>query len=98
MRSKWKGSQELREKLAIQGGEELNEEREPVLDGFTPDYDLKLFREAQALAAIKIEEELGDIMSDRGTKYLIFFLYQRKPPLTDWSINAKLKRLELERN
>lgn len=68
MRSKWKGSQELREKLAASGNEEINEDREPILDGFAPDYDLKLFREAQALAAIKIEEELSDIPTDRGTR------------------------------
>lgn len=68
MRSKWKGSQELREKLAA-STEEVNEEREPVLEGFAPDYDLRLFREAQALAAIKIEEELGDLPSDKGTRY-----------------------------
>ncbi|KAL0881171.1 hypothetical protein ABMA27_002283 [Loxostege sticticalis] len=69
MRSKWKGSQELREKLV--NAEETSEEREPVLDGFAPDYDLRLFREAQALAAIKIEEELGDISTDRGTRFVV---------------------------
>lgn len=48
--------------------EELGDEREPVLEGFAPDYDLRLFREAQALAAVKIEEELGDISTDKGTR------------------------------
>lgn len=71
MRSKWKGSQELREKLSASGVEEMTEEREPILEGFAPDYDLRLFREAQALAAIKIEEELGDIATDRGTRYML---------------------------
>ncbi|XP_059055447.1 histone acetyltransferase KAT7 [Achroia grisella] len=75
MRSKWKGSQELREKLAAAGNEESTEEREPILEGFAPDYDLRLFREAQALAAIKIEEELGDIPSDRGTRYVVMGKY-----------------------
>ncbi|CAH2077011.1 unnamed protein product, partial [Iphiclides podalirius] len=70
MRSKWKGSQELREKLAA-STEEVNEEREPALEGFAPDYDLRLFREAQALAAIKVEEELGDLPSDKGTRYVV---------------------------
>lgn len=70
MRSKWKGSQELREKLAASGNEEITEDREPILEGFAPDYDLRLFREAQALAAIKIEEELGDIPTDKGTRYV----------------------------
>lgn len=69
MRSKWKGSQELRDKLAASGNDEVNEDREPILEGFAPDYDLRLFREAQALAAIKIEEELGDISTDKGTRY-----------------------------
>ncbi|XP_052748763.1 histone acetyltransferase KAT7 isoform X2 [Galleria mellonella] len=75
MRSKWKGSQELREKLAAAGNEETGEEREPILEGFAPDYDLRLFREAQALAAIKIEEELGDMPSDRGTRYVVMGKY-----------------------
>ena len=65
MRSKWKGSQELR---SIPSNEELGEEREPILEGFAPDYDLRLFRDAQALAAVKIEEELGDISTDKGTR------------------------------
>lgn len=69
MRSKWKGSQELKEKEELTlNGEDLNDEREPALEGFAPDYDLRLFREAQALAAVKIEEELGDLPTDRGTR------------------------------
>ncbi|KAJ0175814.1 hypothetical protein K1T71_008973 [Dendrolimus kikuchii] len=75
MRSKWKGSQELREKLAASGNDELSEEREPILEGFAPDYDLRLFREAQALSAIKIEEELGDIPTDKGTRYVVMGKY-----------------------
>ncbi|KAF9803210.1 hypothetical protein SFRURICE_002917 [Spodoptera frugiperda] len=75
MRSKWKGSQELREKLAASGNEEITEDREPILEGFAPDYDLRLFREAQALAAIKIEEELGDIPTDKGTRYVVMGKY-----------------------
>lgn len=75
MRSKWKGSQELREKLAASGNDEMNDEREPILEGFAPDYDLRLFREAQALAAIKIEEELGDLPSDKGTRYVVMGKY-----------------------
>ncbi|XP_075974650.1 lysine acetyltransferase chameau isoform X2 [Anticarsia gemmatalis] len=75
MRSKWKGSQELREKLAASGNEDLSEDREPILEGFAPDYDLRLFREAQALAAIKIEEELGDIPTDKGTRYVVMGKY-----------------------
>ncbi|XP_053612234.1 histone acetyltransferase KAT7 [Plodia interpunctella] len=74
MRSKWKGSQELRDKLAA-STEEVTEEREPLLDGFAPDYDLRLFREAQALAAVKVEDELGDLPSDKGTRYVVMGKY-----------------------
>ncbi|KAL4710604.1 hypothetical protein ACJJTC_003240, partial [Scirpophaga incertulas] len=74
MRSKWKGSQELREKLAA-SGDDTSEEREPILDGFAPDYDMRLFREAQALAAIKIEEDLGDLYTDKGTRYVVMGKY-----------------------
>ncbi|XP_045447492.1 histone acetyltransferase KAT7 [Melitaea cinxia] len=72
MRSKWKGSQELR---SMPTNEEMGEEREPVLEGFAPDYDLRLFRDAQALAAVKIEEELGDIATDKGTRYVVMGKY-----------------------
>ncbi|XP_023955158.2 histone acetyltransferase KAT7 [Bicyclus anynana] len=72
MRSKWKGSQELR---SMPSNEDLGEEREPVLEGFAPDYDLRLFRDAQALAAVKIEEELGDICTDKGTRYVVMGKY-----------------------
>ncbi|XP_013196679.2 histone acetyltransferase KAT7 [Amyelois transitella] len=74
MRSKWKGSQELRDKLAA-STEEVTEEREPMLEGFAPDYDLRLFREAQALAAIRVEDELGDLPSDKGTRYVVMGKY-----------------------
>ncbi|XP_039751193.1 histone acetyltransferase KAT7 isoform X2 [Pararge aegeria] len=72
MRSKWKGSQELR---SMPTNEDLGEEREPVLEGFAPDYDLRLFRDAQALAAVKIEEELGEICTDKGTRYVVMGKY-----------------------
>ncbi|XP_045768747.1 histone acetyltransferase KAT7 [Maniola jurtina] len=72
MRSKWKGSQELR---SMPTNEDLGEEREPLLEGFAPDYDLRLFRDAQALAAVKIEEELGDICTDKGTRYVVMGKY-----------------------
>ncbi|XP_050668624.1 histone acetyltransferase KAT7 [Leptidea sinapis] len=72
MRSKWKGSHELK---AMTNNEDLNEDKEPVLDGFVPDYDLRLFRDAQALAAVKVEEELDEIASDRGTRYVVMGKY-----------------------
>ncbi|XP_047507184.1 histone acetyltransferase KAT7 [Pieris napi] len=71
MRSKWKGSHELKS----MSNEDIGEEREPVLDGFVPDYDLRLFRDAQALAAVQIEEELEDIASDKGTRYVVMGKY-----------------------
>lgn len=43
-------------------------EREPILSGFVPDYDLNLFREAQAAAALKIEEELKNMPPSKGTR------------------------------
>ena len=37
-----------------------DEDREPCLMGLVPDYDLQLFREAQAIASEKIEDELKE--------------------------------------
>ncbi|XP_035783138.1 pneumococcal serine-rich repeat protein-like isoform X2 [Anopheles albimanus] len=45
-------------------------EPEPCLDGIVPDYDLQLFREAQALASESIDKELGDMVTGKGTKYI----------------------------
>lgn len=41
---------------------------EPCLDGFAPDYDLQLFRQAQAAASEKIENDLLKFPAERGTK------------------------------
>lgn len=48
----------------------LNEmkEREPNLNGLVSDYDLKLFREAQAMASEEMESELLKFPAERGTK------------------------------
>ncbi|XP_052894705.1 histone acetyltransferase KAT7 [Anopheles moucheti] len=43
---------------------------EPNIEGIVPDYDLQLFREAQALASESIEKELGDMVTGKGTKYI----------------------------
>nr|WOK84104.1 acetyltransferase [Colaphellus bowringi] len=43
---------------------------EPELKHFVLDYDLKLFRDAQALASEKIEEDLKNLPSTKGTKYI----------------------------
>ncbi|CAF4746286.1 unnamed protein product [Pieris macdunnoughi] len=72
LRSKWKGKNDKRAKS---NNEDYNEEREPVLDGFAPDYDLRLFRDAQALAAVKKEEGLDDIPTDKGTRYVVMGKY-----------------------
>uniref|UniRef100_A0A2M4CHN4 Histone acetyltransferase n=1 Tax=Anopheles darlingi TaxID=43151 RepID=A0A2M4CHN4_ANODA len=45
-------------------------EPEPCLEGIVPDYDLQLFREAQALASESIDKELGDMVTGKGTKYI----------------------------
>ncbi|KFB37294.1 AGAP009676-PA-like protein [Anopheles sinensis] len=54
--------------LLDQDGNEI--EPEPMLEGIVPDYDLQLFREAQALASESIEKELGDMVTGKGTKYI----------------------------
>ncbi|XP_022126487.2 histone acetyltransferase KAT7 [Pieris rapae] len=71
LRSKWKGNDQRKKS----NNEDYNEEREPVLDGFAPDYDLRLFRDAQALAAVKKEEGLDDIPTDKGTRYVVMGKY-----------------------
>lgn len=47
---------------------DVREYREPKLNGLVSDYDLQLFREAQAVASEKIEEELKDLPAGKGTK------------------------------
>ncbi|XP_044754642.1 histone acetyltransferase KAT7 [Coccinella septempunctata] len=50
--------------------------REPILDGFVPDYDLKLFKDAQAIAAEKIEEDLKTQPHTKATKYIEMGKYE----------------------
>lgn len=45
-----------------------DEDREPNLGGLVPDYDLQLFREAQAQASERIEDELKDLPVGKGIK------------------------------
>lgn len=83
LRSKWKppssstGEKDEKEEGAVktssttwsaQREAERAGEREPILSGFVPDYDLNLFREAQAAAALKIEEELKNMPPSKGTR------------------------------
>lgn len=42
--------------------------REPHLKGYVTEYDLKLFREAQAVASEKVEADLLKWPAERGTK------------------------------
>ncbi|XP_076655883.1 lysine acetyltransferase chameau isoform X2 [Halictus rubicundus] len=64
-RNKWKGSSgdgnETDNEGELQGNEK---DRQPRLTNLTPDYDLKLFMEAQAIASEKIEKELKELEYD----------------------------------
>lgn len=65
MRNKWKGNtgdgNESDSGGELQGNEK---DRQPRLNNLTPDYDLKLFMEAQAIASEKIEKELKELDYD----------------------------------
>ncbi|GLH12369.1 Histone acetyltransferase Tip60, partial [Gryllus bimaculatus] len=65
-RSKYKPQPPEPEEAAAADGKE----REPRLSNLVPDYDLKLFQEAQALASEKIEEDLKTLPHVKGTKYV----------------------------
>lgn len=54
---------------AMRGGEP---QHEPNLTGLVSDYDLQLFREAQAVASERIEDELRVLPAGKGTKYVFF--------------------------
>lgn len=62
IRSKFKPTSES--KSAV-----VDKDREPSLAGVASDYDLKLFKEAQALASVAIENELKELPVSRGTRY-----------------------------
>ncbi|XP_039498323.1 histone acetyltransferase KAT7 isoform X1 [Drosophila santomea] len=55
-----------------------DEDREPNLSGLVPDYDLQLFREAQAQASESIEDELKDLPVGKGIKYISMGKYKMK--------------------
>ncbi|KAF5275813.1 hypothetical protein FQA39_LY06673 [Lamprigera yunnana] len=48
----------------------IDRNKEPNLSNIVPDYDLKLFRDAQAIASEKIEEDLKTLPNTKGTKYI----------------------------
>ncbi|XP_054741652.1 histone acetyltransferase KAT7 [Anastrepha obliqua] len=55
-----------------------DEDREPNLIGLVPDYDLQLFRDAQAIASEKVEDELKDLPVGKGIKYITMGKYKMK--------------------
>jgi histone acetyltransferase MYST2 len=46
------------------------------LAGIVSDYDLQLFRDAQALASENIENELKQLPASKGTKFVTMGKYQ----------------------
>lgn len=77
MRNKWKGNtgdgNESDSSCELQGNEK---DRQPRLTNLTPEYDLKLFMEAQAIASEKIVswEVLLSILLSTHMNYTMFFL------------------------
>ncbi|XP_060527535.1 histone acetyltransferase KAT7 isoform X3 [Cylas formicarius] len=71
---------DLRSKFKIEPMEDIkpnvDKSKEPDLSNFVPEYDLKLFRDAQALASERIEEELKSLPSTKGTKYIEMGKYE----------------------
>lgn len=65
---------DLREKFKMEPMDDVkptfDKNREPDLSNFISDYDLKLFRDAQALASEKIEDDLKSQPNTKGTKYI----------------------------
>uniref|UniRef100_A0A0A1WFW4 Histone acetyltransferase n=1 Tax=Zeugodacus cucurbitae TaxID=28588 RepID=A0A0A1WFW4_ZEUCU len=55
-----------------------DEDREPSLIGLVPDYDLQMFRDAQAIASEKVEDELKDLPVGKGIKYITMGKYKMK--------------------
>uniref|UniRef100_A0A1B0DAP8 Histone acetyltransferase n=1 Tax=Phlebotomus papatasi TaxID=29031 RepID=A0A1B0DAP8_PHLPP len=53
-----------------------DKKKEPNLTGIVSDYDLQLFRDAQALAAENIENELKALPASKGTKYISMGKYK----------------------
>ncbi|CAD6998110.1 unnamed protein product [Ceratitis capitata] len=55
-----------------------DEDREPNIIGLVPDYDLQLFRDAQAIASESVEDELKDLPVGKGIKYITMGKYKMK--------------------
>lgn len=57
-------------KVKVGDVENVLKEREPNLNGIVCDYDLQLFREAQAAASENMENEMKELPPSKGTKYV----------------------------
>lgn len=72
IRSKFKGDQIEDIKPSV------DKTREPDLNNFVPEYDMKLFRDAQALASEKIECDLKLLPSTKGRVRILIIKFVRK--------------------
>lgn len=74
LRAKLKPTPTVNGTVAVAGSR--NEAAEPNLSNCVAEYDLQMFRDAQALAAEKIETELKKFPPSRGTKFIIIGKYK----------------------
>lgn len=56
--------------------EMADRDRQPSLRGFTPEWDLKLFLEAQSAASEKIEDDLRGLPDTKGIRYIEMGRYE----------------------
>lgn len=71
MRMKFKPNPPTVEKPRPMAERDENEiDLEPLLEGIVPDYDLQLFREAQAAASESTENELKEMVTGKGTRFI----------------------------
>ena len=56
--------------------EDLPEDREPNLDGFTSEWDLQIFREAQAAASEAAENALRGLPDTKQTRFIEMGQYE----------------------
>lgn len=83
MRNKWKGHSGDGNDSDSGGEMQGNEkDKQPRLNNLTPDYDLKLFMEAQAQASEKVVSmqfhtciRIDIILYDRQNKHLTLYIY-----------------------
>lgn len=70
IRVKFKPNVTLASEKSIKDKHKMTLTREPNLEGLVSDYDLQLFRDAQAIASENIEKELKRLPASKGTKYV----------------------------